>query len=452
MENQTFESDQVSFTITRQENCVVHYKAKASPALVAQAKDKALRSLAKTLAIPGFRKGKAPTSLIEKNYPQQLNEEWKKKIADLAFVACQETQFTPPVDQDTRINFQVNSFSLDEGADMLFYFESEPIVPDIDLDKIELKEVVPEDISPQKVDEKIAEIQMFFTEWKLILDRPLTWGDHATIDVTVIEESPEKKVLDRARFEIAKEKIADWMKELLIGMNIGEEKEGVSRPDADASEETKAATPPKKVRVTLHKIETGVLPPVDDALAQKVGAQDVADMREKLSTVLTHQAQKAVNEQYRSQLNDHLVATYSFDLPATLIRREIEFRIRQLLSDPTYLREFSGLDEEAQKKVVADLEAQAKRALSLFYLARKVIQDQNITVSPQEMKEEEKTPLDMLFNNSPGAYHAQQDSQEQKNIAFSRLILRKAEDYLIEKARLVAPPPPSKEDESLGND
>ncbi len=451
MENQTFESDQVSFTITRQQNCVVHYKAKASTALVAKAKEKALHSLAKNLSIPGFRKGKAPTPLIEKNYPQQLDEEWKKKIADLSFAACQKTQFTPLADKDTRINFQVNSFALDEGADMLFSFESEPVVPAVDLDKIELKEIFPEEVSAQKIDEKITEIQMFFTEWKLILDRPLTWGDHATIDVTVIEESPEKKVLDHARFEMSKEKLADWMKELLIGMRIGDEKEGVSQPDADASDETKASTPPKKVRVTLHKIETGALPSVDDTLAQKVGAKDVADMRKKLQTVLTNQAQKAVSEQYRSQLNDHLYATYAFDLPTTLVQREIEFRLRQLLANPTYLREFSALNEEAQKKIVGDLEAQARRALILFYLARKVIQDQNITVSPQELKEEEKTPLDMMFNNSSGAYHPQQDSQEQKNLAFSRLILRKAEDYLIEKARFVAVPPPPKEDKPLGD-
>ena len=60
------------------------------------------------------------------------------------------------------------------------------------------------------------------------------------------------------------------MTDLLIGMQAGESKEGVSQPDESASEEEKKEHPPKKVKVTLLDLEVQKLPAIDDALATKV--------------------------------------------------------------------------------------------------------------------------------------------------------------------------------------
>ncbi|MEM7174546.1 MAG: trigger factor [Chlamydiota bacterium] len=455
MDKETFQSDNISFTIEWKPNCIVEYQAKATANIVAEAKKKALHTIAKYISIPGFRKGKAPNQLVEKKHPKELEEEWKKQIADLSFVACQKTKFTPLLDKDTKISFQVKTFSLKDGAEMTFTFESDPIVPEVDPKKIEIEKVEVEVIDDKKVDEKINQIQHFFSDWDPISDRELQWGDYAIVDITSLEETPAKKILEDARFEVNKDKLAIWMSELLIGMKIGETKEGVSQPDPDASQETKEKNPPKKVAVTLHQIEVARLPTIDDEFAQRVGTKNLAEMRKNLAQLLKNQAEKAAKSHYRDQVNAHLIAHYSFDLPQSLIQQETRSRIQQVLADPTSARKLSAMNQEEKKNFVANLEMRGRNALLLFYLSRKIVQDQEISISPREIEDKNETILEALFQDPLDLYHPEKDSQEQKALAFSRLVLEKAEDYLIEHATIVPPkkkPPPKTEESEQEKD
>lgn len=439
-----FKSDAVTFTIERKPECMVEYKVKASPEVVKQARKSAIRSISKEVSIPGFRKGRAPDHLIVKKFSGPLNERWQKAIADETFKECQKLAHTPLISNDARINFNIDKHSMEEGAEMTYSFETEPEVPEIDLGKIELEEVKRETIDEKKIESTLHDIQMFFAEWEKDEKGAAKEESYAVIDVDIIENDPPQKALSSARFEIKKEKMAKWMHELLIGMKPGETKEGVSKPDDEASEEEKTATPPKKIRLTLVAIEKPKLPPLDDVLAQKMGAKTAAEMRENLEKLLNKQADDHVQKAYREQISEYLVENYTFDLPKTLLQRETQFRIKQLVSDPSFQKKMMGMNEEQRKEAIQDIENQGEKAVRLFYLSRKIIQDEKISVSPSEVEKGAKTPLEVMFTDRSDLYNAQQESQEQRAIAMSRLILSKAEDFLISKAKVVAAKPKKK--------
>lgn len=441
---QEFKTDQVSFTMERKPECMVEYKVKVSPEIVKKARAEAIRSISKEVSLPGFRKGRAPDHLIAKNYPKPLEERWQKAIADAAFRACQSEAHVPLLSNDSQINFNIDKHSVEEGAEMTYTFETEPVVPEIDMTKVELEEVKREEIDAKKLETTLHDIQMFFAEWEKVSGRAPKKGDYAVVDVDIIEQDPPQKALTNARFEVSEEKMAGWMYKLVVGMKVGDSKEGVSEPDADASEEQKEATPPKKVRLVLRSIEIPKLPEVDDSLAQKLGTKDAKEMKENLEKLLNKQADEHQQRAYREQVSSFLLDHYPFELPKSLLAKETQFRIKQLISDPSFQKKMIGMTEEDRKAAIKDIEVQGERAVRLFYISKKIIQDENIQVSPSEVHQGVKTPLEAMFSDQSDLYSAQEQSQEQKAIAMSRLVLSKAEDFIISKAKVVPPKPKKK--------
>lgn len=444
--SQEFKSDAVTFTVERQPECMVECKVKASTEVVKKAHKSAIRSVSKEVSLPGFRKGRAPDHLIIKKFAEPLKERWQKSIADEAFRECQKLAHIPLLSNDAQINFNVEKYSMEDGAELTYSFETEPIIPEVNLSNIELEEVKRETIDGKKLEETFHDIQMFFAEWEKIPETPAKEGDYAVIDVDIIEKEPPQKALTNARFELNKEKMAKWMYDLIIGMKVGVSKEGVSEPDKEASQEEKESTPPRKIRLTLKSLEKPKLPPVDDALAQKMGAKNAKEMRENLEKLLNKQADEHVQKAYREQINAYLLKNYEFELPKTLLQKETQFRIKQLVADPDFQRKLMGMNEEKRKEIVKEIEQQGAQAVRLFYLSRKIIQEQKIPISPHEVHQEVRTPLEAMFSDQTDLYDAKEESQEQRAIAMSRLVLSKTEDFLISKAKIVPPKAKKKEE------
>lgn len=439
-----FKSDAVTFTVERKPECMVEYNVNSSPEVVKKARREAIKSVSKEVSLPGFRKGRAPDHLIVKKFAEPLDERWQKAIADETFRECQQLAHTPLVSNDAKISFKIIKHSLEDGAEMTYTFETEPEVPEVDLSNIEIEEIRQEAVDTKKLDSTLGDIRMFFAEWEKVPDQAVQEGDFAVIDVDIIEEGASQKALQNARFEVSKTKMAKWMYDLSLGMKAGDSRKGVSEADADASEEEKKATPPKKVCMTLISVEQPKLPPIDDALAQKIGAKNVDDMKEKLEKLLNKQANEHIQRGYREQMGEFLLKNYPFELPKTLLQKETQFRIKQLVNDPAFQKKLMAMSEDERKTAINDIQVQGERAVRLFYISRKIVQDQKISVSPSEVHQEVKTPMEAMFSDQSDVYTAKEESQEQKAIAMSRLILSKAEDFLISRAKIVAPKPKKK--------
>ncbi|MDJ0651652.1 MAG: trigger factor [Simkaniaceae bacterium] len=439
-----YKSDTVTFTIEQKPECVVEYRVKTSPQIVKKARCEAVKSVSKEVSLPGFRKGRAPDHLILKKFPGVVKTRWEKAIADQTLRACQKLAHTPILSNDTKIHFNIVKHSMEEGAELTFQFETEPLVPDIYLNEIEIEEVKKEVIDEKKLKQTLKTIQTYFVDWEKISDRSAKEGDFSIVDVDIIEKKPSENILSNARFEMKKATMAHWMYEMVVGMKIGDSKEGVSKPDEDASEEDKKKLPPKKVRLTLKGIEIPCYPAVDDALAKKLGAKNEKELRERLEKLLNTQADEAVQKKYRQQISTHLLENYLFELPKTLLQRETQFRIKQLVEDIDFQQKLMKMSEDERKEAIKDIEALSEKAVRLFYISRKIIQDNNIKISPNELHQGVSTPLEALFSDQSDLYTAKEQSQEQKAIATSRLILSKAEDFLISKAKVV-PSKPKKE-------
>ena len=430
---QKFESKTVTFTIERKEHCIAECRACSSLDLVKKARKDAIQLVSKEVTIPGFRRGKAPSDFIVKKFPKSVEEKWQTTLADYTFHACQKVTHIPILNAETKIQFHIDKCSIDEGAEITFTFETEPTVPEIKIKGLELQEVKRESVDEKQIQKTLEDIQSYFAEWEKAQNLTIKEGDFAVINIELIDKDPPEMVLSKARFEVKKEKMAHWMYTTLLGMEVGTSREGVSVPDAETSQQEKEALPPRKVRLTLKEIQAPKYPPIDDVLAQKVGVKDVPTLKENLNHLLNKQADEAVQNQYREQITAHLLETYPFELPSTLRQKETETRLNQLAKSPYFLRK----NEQEKREIIEQIKSQGEKALRLFYICKEIVRAHQIPMMPEERSSESLTPLSTLFQGADFSYATGNQEDQTAEIILSRLLLKKAEDFLISNAKII---------------
>lgn len=431
-ETQTLQNDNVRFSIHHKPACVVEFDTEALQPLVARARKKALRSIAKEVVLPGFRKGKAPDALIEKNFPKEVDKEWQQEIANESFQECLKLAKIPVLHRDAKISFKMKSHSA-SGALLNLSFESEPKVPHVDPKQMQMKPVKRPEVNEDKIDETIRQVQLFFANWESVTDRPIQEGDFVLLDVDVIEDTPATPLFNSTRFEVTEKSMAKWMRDLVLDKNAGDTVEGISVPDEDASEEDKESLKPKKVRITIKSIDTATLPDLNDDFVKKLGVSNVEEMRKNITDLLNKQADAHVLEAQREQASEFLLTKCPFDLPATLIEKETQFRFRQLLQDTDFQKYWSSLSAEDRNKTIQTVYQQSEKAVKMFYLCRQIVADANIRITGEDIPLPASSILEMLLNPQ-NMFHHQKNPETEHAEAYSRLVLEKAEDFIIKNA------------------
>ncbi len=201
IEPQAHQNDKVRFTVHHKPSCIVEFDIEGLEPLVKSAHKKAIRVIAKEVSLPGFRKGKAPDEMILKNFPQEVDKEWQQEIANIAFQECHKLSTIPVLHRDAKITYKMKSHS-PSGALLVLSFETEPKIPHVDPKLIQLKPVKRPEVSDDKIEETIRQVQLFFAQWHHVKDRPVQEGDFVLLDVDVIEETPATPLFSHTRFEV----------------------------------------------------------------------------------------------------------------------------------------------------------------------------------------------------------------------------------------------------------
>lgn len=423
-------NEHVRFTIHNKPSCVVEFDVEALKPLIQVAHKKAIKKVGKNAILSGFRKGKVPEHLIEKNYPQEIKKQWEQEIANASFQECQKLANLPLLHKEGKVSYSLKSYSA-TGALLVLSFETEPTLPFIDPKEIQLKSVKKPEVSPEKITETIRQTQFFFARWEKVTNRPVEENDFVTLDVDLIEEGTP--LFSNTRFEVNAKGMAEWMLHLVLGKNISDTVEGISVPDQSASQEEKEELKPKKVQITIKSIDLATLPPLDDNFAKLLGVSTVEELHQQVEGLLNRQADAHVQEALREQVTEIILTQFPFDLPTTLIQKEVEFRIQQLAQNADFKAYWDNLKTEERKKMFDTIQQQSEKAVRMFYLCRKIVSEANIRISAEDVPSAASTPLEILLNpqNPNSSNHPEIEHAE----AYSRLILEKAEDWIIKYAK-----------------
>jgi len=153
-------------------------------------------------------------------------------------------------------------------------------------------------------------------------------------------------------------------------------------------------------------------------------------MRNNITSLLNRLADEHVQEKLREAAGEFLLKQYPFELPKSLIEKESHYRLKQLLNDKGFQTHWNSLSTEERKKLVDSIYEQSQRAVRMFYMCRKILEDAHLSVTPQDIKKPQPTPLEILLKPQTD-YFSHPETEMQQAEAYSRVLLEKAEDYVI---------------------
>lgn len=383
----------------------------------------AVKEVKKSVSMQGFRKGKVPENILQERFSKEIEAEKKHTLANIAFQEAEKLVKILPLNRSSKISYELKSQKEDEAV-LSFSFETKPEVPSVDAKSFHLQEISKEVIEEKHINEMLRQSQFFFAQWKEVSDRPVQEGDYILADIETDEEKPQK-VFSNTRFEVSDKGMAQWMKKLIIGKNINEILHGVSEPDADVSDEEKNAFEPKKVRVTVTKIEEAELPPIDDAFAERLGTKNVEELKASIKKMLENREEEKVHRQKIEQVEKFLIDNFSFDLPASIVNSEKNFRLERLKKDPQFNARFAKMNAEEKKNAEEEIQTMAKNSIMLYFLCEKIIADAKIKITDEEIK--------ARAIQSGRISDPKKISNDDYALALSQLMLQKAQDYIIKQ-------------------
>jgi trigger factor len=429
-----FNSEKLDLEVKTLPKCRVTLNVKARPQILKEAKLEAVKQVAKEVSIPGFRKGKAPQAIIESKYPGAINKAWDQALADVAFKEAQNLAHIPVLNGSSRISYQVTTLKDSEG-EISFQFEREPEVPTIDYSIFALKDGEAKKIDAEEVSKTIHGIQMFYARWNQVTDRAVKLGDFVVLNIDDLDQDPPVQAFSSARFEVKEGRMADWMRDAVVGKSLNESIESVSRPDDKESDAVKAEFKPKKVKITITAIEEAILPPLDDEFAKKIGAESMENLNAKLQQLLEKQASNEWQSSLREAIADQILEKVAFEVPGSMLEKEANFRISQLLKNPDFLKKWKDVMTEEEKEAKKnEVVKQAEHAIRLYYICRHILKENKIALSEDDLTPNYESLLDMMFAD-PNLVNYKNQSREQQAVEFSKYMMSKAQDFIIEKIR-----------------
>ncbi len=350
--------------------------------------DRAYRQLARSAKVKGFRPGKAPRFVLERKYGPEVNEEVASRLINQALPEIiKDRDFlvvVPPT---------IEAHDLPAQEDFTFTARIE-VKPAIDLtDYSGLDVETPE---PRVTDEMIDEQLDRLRDGQATLapveeDRPVAQGDWVSVSYQImIDGRPlEGGRVENHDLEVGAGRFNETVEDKLLGAAPNQELEiEVAFPEDHP--EPRLAGKTAVFQITVNDIRRKVLPPLDDDLAKSlpIEADTLEALKDRIRENLKEREQQKAEDELRRAVLDRLHERVQFELPPTLVSREVDQmvaglrrRLAQAGGDPSSLQ----LDEEKMRE---EMRPVAEKNLRDRFLLAHVAAQQDLTATAQDETDE----------------------------------------------------------------
>lgn len=349
-----------------------------------------LRELAKRQRIDGFRPGKAPVSIIQKRFGLAVLQEVASEQMQRSFYdAIIENKLTPA----GAPTFAPGA--LEAGKDLAFTatFEVYPEVTVAALDNVEVTKPVVE-ISEDDLNKMLDTLRKQHAKWE-DKDAAAVTGDRVTMDFvgTIDGEEFEGGKATNFVLELGQGRMIPGFEEGVVGKAAGEQATvDVTFPEEYHAENLKGKA--ASFAVTVSKVETQVLPELNDEFATLFGLTEasVDALKAEVRKNMERELKQTIKGKVKEQVIKGLLATNEVEVPKSLIASEVDVLRQQALQ-----RFGQNVDPKQLPELPASLfEEQAKDRVKVGLLLGEIIKTNALKVDETKVQE--------LIDNVASAY------------------------------------------------
>jgi len=345
--------------------------------------DAAYKKIAQQITVPGFRKGKVPAQLIDRQVGRGavLDEAINDALPRLYVQALEDNELQPLAQPEIDITRLEDNDTLEFTAEV-------DIRPEIEVPSFDGLEVTVDDVavSDDDVEEQVQSLRERFGTL-LDVDRPAADGDFVTIDLTATKDGEvvEGGEASGVSYQIGRGGMIDGLDETLVGMSADETKTFRSSLAGGELEGEEV-----DIEVKVSAVKEQQLPEIDDEFAQMASEFDTID--ELMDDVRTRLANGKRLEQAaaaRDAVLEKLLDLTEVPVPEAVVAEELQARRenieQQLAFAGMSMEQYLDSEEQTVDEFEGELEKRVRDAVAAQFLLDEVAKREEIGVEQQEL-------------------------------------------------------------------
>ncbi len=387
----------------------------------------------KAANVPGFRKGKAPVSLIEGKFKYEIERELLKLIVDRYYKEVKEEAGDTVYE-----HLSEYTFDKEKGASLKFYFEVMPEIGDIPIETLEVKIKKEKKVNlDEEVEKVLDDLRQKYAKVKPVEGRDtVEKGD--IVNMKIYAEDEEGKTLfDNENFEIEVNPETDDMWKPLVEKLIGLKKDEEASFTVEFPEEDKySGFKGKKVnyKVTVKSLNEKELPELNDDFAKTLNFDTVDALKKDIRESIEKRLKEVRREEKIHNFFEKLFSEMDIPVPPVYAREEAKRMIQDYLKNLGYNKADENIINGLMPQYYMAAVDNVKRMIVLSKLAEMF----NIDVSEEELDDFLKPFVPQFGENATlESVKFKLDEEGQLEDIKESLKREKALDLIIEKAKFV---------------
>ena len=341
----------------------------------------------KKLQIPGFRKGKAPSTLLKKMFGDAFDQEASEKVASKKFWDVAEGNHLHPIGKPTITDIK---FVPNESLFFKIVYEVLPQIEARDYKGIDIE--VPDLIV--KEEDVVHEIKHILKANETFEPLDVVTDNNCTLEVDIQRVDKEGNPIEgnkqeTLQIDLANERVAKEIVDNSKGKKVGESFLFTFNDEhtiKNKSGEDEKITAIIDYKAVIKGIKKSILPDLDETLIKKV-TKDKVSTEAELKAEIKNDIQKYFDQQMddilRGKLITQIIKNNEFDPPQSLINNVLEDYVKR--EEEQYKKQgYKKYDkEEGKKRLAKSAEVEVK-----WYILKESIQKQeNISMSDEELNQ-----------------------------------------------------------------
>jgi trigger factor len=296
------------------------------PERVKRIRQSVAQQITRNVRLPGFRKGKLPENLVQKQFGQAIEQETMDRVIQETYREALDQEGIRPINQGSVTDVHYHG----DGGELHYHVDVE-VQPTVDLARTG-GFVIPrpsDEVGDEEVDNVLERLRAERATFVTVDDRKPDYGDEVQVRITApASEEGETPEPEEYKFMLGEGQAIPAIEEAIMSLAPGEEGEfDITFPEDFGDPEQAGHT--RHMTIGVVELRRRELPALDDEFAQSLGSEfeGIGALRERIGTDLRNDARGRAEQAYRDALLDQVVEANQVEAPPSMVDSYLDYMV-----------------------------------------------------------------------------------------------------------------------------